>query len=129
MVSDNPIGEKPNKRIKEPGSAQSESKLLEEALRASEEKYKLLAEHSADVIYKLDIVTEQYTYVSPSIEKMLGYTAQEALSLKACDTVTPASYAHQREKLLEAISNNISPSICPDCVEAHFSDIDMVNDE
>ena len=90
----------------------SDRKRAEAAVRESEEKYKLLAEHSADVIYKLDIATEQYSYVSPSIEKMLGYTAEEALSLKAWDTVTEASYVKQREKMAEAISSNrMTPEI------------------
>jgi len=71
-----------------------------------EEKYKLLAEHSADVIYKLNFETEQYTYISASIERLLGYTVVEALSLKAQDTVTAESYIKQRDRLLEAIASN-----------------------
>ena len=70
---------------------------LEQTL--SKEKFMLLAEHSADVIYKINIETEQYTYASPSVEKLYGYTSKEMLGLKARDTVTPESYALQRKKL------------------------------
>jgi PAS domain S-box-containing protein len=81
-------------------------KLAEQALQDSEDKYRLLADHSADIIYKINIETEQYTYISPSIKKVLGYTVEEGLALKAQDTVTEASYKEQRERLLDAIANN-----------------------
>ena len=81
-------------------------KRAEEELKKSEEKYKLLADHSADVIYRIDIATEQYTYISPSIEKLLGYTVAEGLSLSARDSLTEKSYIKQREGLIKALSNN-----------------------
>ncbi|MBI9084553.1 MAG: PAS domain S-box protein [Desulfobacterales bacterium] len=78
-------------------------KLAIDAILESEEKYKFLAEYSTDVIYKINIETEQYTYVSPSVESIYGYTPKEMLGLKARDTVTPESYLLQREKLETAI--------------------------
>jgi PAS domain S-box-containing protein len=101
-MTDKPTYEELERRIKE----------LEQIRFEREEKYKLLAEHSADVIYKLNIETEQYTYISPSIERVLGYTVAEALSLKAQDTVTTESYNRQAVKLIEAISDKrIAPEI------------------
>jgi len=84
----------------------TQQKLIEEKLRDSEAKYKFLAEHSADVIYKINLETEQYTYISASIERLLGYTAAEGLSLKARDTVTAESYIKQRDRLTEVIAGN-----------------------
>lgn len=105
-MADKPAYEELEQRIRELEQARSKRKLAEEALRESEEKYKLLAEYSADIIYKLNIKTEQYTYISPSIERLLGYTVEEVLSLKAQDTVTAESYVKQRDRLMEALSNN-----------------------
>lgn len=78
-----------------------------------EEKYKLIAENSADLIYKVNIASEQYTYASPSIEGVLGYTAKEGVSLRIQDILTRESYLKQKERLIKAFENrqNISETI------------------
>jgi two-component system cell cycle sensor histidine kinase/response regulator CckA len=83
----------------------TDRKRAEEELKKSEEKYKLLAENSADVIYKIDIATERYTYISPSIERLLGYTVEEGLSLSVKDSLTAESYIKQQAGLIETLSN------------------------
>ena len=83
----------------------TEQKKAEEELRASEKKFKLLAEHSADVIYRMNIENEEYLYVSPSVKKVFGYTPQEALSLTIRDILTPESYKKQYEKMQKDISS------------------------
>jgi PAS domain S-box-containing protein len=76
-----------------------------EALRNSEEKYKLIAENTADLIYKVDMKTEQFTYASPSAERILGYTSEEIPSLRVMDVLTAESFERQRNGMQEALAS------------------------
>ncbi len=61
-----------------------------EAIMASEEKYRLLAEHVRDVIYALD-PEGRFTYLNPKVEEMLGYTPGELLGRYCTDILSPPS--------------------------------------
>ncbi|MGD0795393.1 MAG: histidine kinase N-terminal 7TM domain-containing protein [Dehalococcoidales bacterium] len=79
--------------------------------KQAEEQYRLIAEYSADVIYKLTIKGEQYTYVSPSVERLLGYTDKEALAMKSKDVLTPESYEKQNIELKKDLQHGTFTSI------------------
>jgi PAS domain-containing protein len=49
---------------------------LKEKLQRSEEQYRFLAEHSIDVIWRID-EQFQFVYVSPAVKNILGYQAEE----------------------------------------------------
>ena len=57
----------------------------EEALRASEERYRMLFEGAAEGILVADIESKQFKYANPAICRMLGYTMEELTRLGVAD--------------------------------------------
>ena len=56
----------------------SDERAAEEALRASEQRFRMIAEVSADWIWEMD-AEGRYTYVSGSVESSLGYAKEDIL--------------------------------------------------
>jgi PAS domain S-box-containing protein len=70
--------------------ARDESRAV--ALKESESLYRLISENTADVIWVLDLKTGRFTYVSPSVKKLRGYTPVEVLEQTMEEALTPESY-------------------------------------
>jgi len=73
-------------------------------LRASEARYRLIAENTGDVIWSMNPHSGRFTYISPSVVKMRGYTAEEAMEQSLEDALTPDSYKKAQSTIAETLA-------------------------
>ncbi|MDZ7792375.1 MAG: PAS domain S-box protein [Spirochaetia bacterium] len=79
-----------------------------EELYESEQKYRFLADNVQDIVWLRDLGSELPTYVSPSIEKIIGYTPEEVLSMGAQNIHTKESYDRQRVLYKELVDKKLT---------------------
>ncbi|HOU50957.1 MAG: PAS domain S-box protein [Smithella sp.] len=72
----------------------------EALLKESEERYHLLADHMKDYIWLMDLDLK-VTYVSPSAEKIMGYSQDEIAQFSKDKFLTPASFRAAMDFLAE----------------------------
>jgi|GEM_PF-2785364 len=82
----------------------SERKQMEERLMISEARRRLMAEYATDVIWTMSL-DGHFTYVSPSVEKLRGYTPEEVMLQSMTDTLCPESCAIAITKIEELKKN------------------------
>jgi PAS domain S-box-containing protein len=77
-------------------------KQYEKSIRENEEKFRLITENTSDTITVLDLDLN-FTYFSPSIGKLRGFTPEEAMQHKVEDILTPESL----QKVMTIFESNI----------------------
>jgi len=76
-------------------------KEMEKALRDSEEHYRFLAENIDDIVWVADLEMN-LSYISPSIEKLTGYTVGEFMAMKPEEWIFPSSLVVARDAVQKA---------------------------
>ncbi len=79
----------------------TEMKKLEQNLKYSEELHRLLADNAGDVIWTMDL-KGKFTYISPSVEKLRGYTVEEVFAQTTEELLCPSSRSYFQEGLKKA---------------------------
>jgi PAS domain S-box-containing protein len=78
-------------------AAQQDVKESEERYRTLDKRYRLLVENTSDVLWILDLEDFRFRYVSPSVERLRGFSAVEVMSEDASAALTPSSLVLVRE--------------------------------
>ncbi len=84
--------------------ADEETSASQRALRESEERYRLLAENTTDVFWQLDLRTNRFTYVSPSVYQLRGYTPEEVMAQPVSASLTPESRQNVEQWIANALA-------------------------
>ena len=61
------------------------------ALKASESRYRFVTENISDVIWMMEPNGRRFSYVSPSVKDLRGYSAEEVMAMSLDECLTPAS--------------------------------------
>ncbi len=88
--------EEGKKRVKKSKEKECNSKQTGVTLTEAEENYRFIAEKTTDIIFTQDMDLN-FTYVSPSVEKISGYKPDEALELSMDDIMTGESLERARQ--------------------------------
>ncbi len=84
-----------------------------EKIRESEARYRLLSDNISDVIWVLDLSRSKFSYVSPSIENILGYTSEEFTKLSPEKIFPPESLKQAESMIAEEIETDKSGTADP----------------
>lgn len=76
-------------------------KEVELELKETYQIFHMFTDNSPDVLYITDLTAHQLLFVSPSIERVSGFTVEEAMNHRLDQVMTPASYAYLSPKLTE----------------------------
>jgi PAS domain S-box-containing protein len=77
------------------------SESIEKKIARYEEQYKIIEKSIVDVIWVVDIEKMRFTYISPSVEVISGYTAEEFQQLSIEDYLAPKDCKRAMDYLTE----------------------------
>ncbi|HCY86242.1 MAG TPA: histidine kinase [Desulfobacteraceae bacterium] len=86
----------------------------ESRLRESEARYRVLADNATDVIWILEIAGFKFSYVSPAMKQLLGYTPEEFLKIRMGQHMTEASMKKVYRIITEELGRDTKQGIDPD---------------
>jgi len=81
----------------------TERRRMEKALAESEQRYRMIVENMSDMIATMDL-NLRFTYLSPSVERIIGYSAENIIKTSLAERITPDSLARVKRLLSDALA-------------------------
>jgi len=81
----------------------TKKKNAEEALRKSEENYRLIVDNTSDLVFRIDL-NGNFIFMSKSVEKHTGYTDHEIVGKNIKDFLSPRSYVDAVERIKQRLN-------------------------
>ena len=82
-------------------------------LKESEEKYRLITENLSDVVWVYNATRQRFTYISPSITQIKGFSVEEALQKSLVDFHPPETVTFLKQAIADAVAefdvNSVEP--------------------
>jgi len=97
-----PTYEELEQRVKELEKTLLKCNPAEEALIESEKLFRLIVENVTDIIWITDMEMK-FTYFSPSVTQMRGYSVEEAMAQSVEENMTPASFESAMKMIAEEL--------------------------
>ena len=95
----------------------TDRKKVEESLKKSEDQYRLLADNITEHVWLMDLNTKRTIFVSPSVEKMYGYTSDEIIKLSFKKILT----AESLQKILDWFSTEMPKTLANSLYKPRYS--------
>ena len=78
------------------------AKIWAETIKESENKFRNVLTNSQDILFKMNIKTKKYEYVSPALESMLGYDVEEFLE-GGVDFILSNMHPEDKERIQKVV--------------------------
>jgi PAS domain S-box-containing protein len=94
----------------------------DEALRENEARFRLLTEGLKDVVWVFDVESRRFTYISPSVFALRGYTPEEILARPYEEALVPA----QRQEIANLLEHAVARFLAGEIDDQYFFNLEIV---
>lgn len=103
----------------------TEQKQAAERIRKTDELYHLVADNTMDIIWLMNPISFSLSFISPSVNRLLGWTSEQVLQMNIRDLITQSTYMRMIVKVRRYIKGHNEGKF-PDFfrVRIHFKNSD-----